>query len=157
MSAESFSLLRNMPVFGGLSNDTLELILEQCGHVQIAQGDYFFQQGDAAKSLFVLKKGVVVVEKKWKGDFIELGRFERGDCIGEMSLIDMQPRSASVRAAEICLAMEITLSSLHRLYRRDVEQYAMIMMNMGREVSRRLRKADERLFELEQRLPELCS
>ena len=74
-----------------------------------------------------------------------------------MSLIDMQPRSASVRALEACEALEISIPSLHQLYKVDVEQYAMIMMNMGREVSRRLRKADERLFQLESKLPELCS
>lgn len=157
MSDQSFALLRKMPIFGGLSNAALQLIQERCGTTSFVEGEYLFHQGDAAKSLFVLEEGVVAVEKVWREESIELGRLSRGDCIGEMSLIDMQPRSASVKATEDCRAIEITLSSLHQLYRQDLEQYAMIMMNMGREVSRRLRKADERLFELEQRWPELVT
>lgn len=157
MTDDAYSLLRNMPVFGGLSNASLQLIIEQCDETHVAASDYFFRQGDAAKSLFVIQSGLVVVERTWEEEMVTLGRLRRGDCFGEMSLIDMQPRSASVRAEEKCEAIEITRSSLHRLYQQNIEQYAMIMMNMGREVSRRLRAADDRLFALEQKLPELCT
>ncbi len=44
--------------------------------------------------------------------------------------------------------------ALIQLHKRDIEQYAMIMMNLGREVSRRLRLAGDRLFELEESLSE---
>ena len=80
----------------------------------------------------------------------ELSRLQRGDCVGEMAVLDLMPRSAAARADRRCVALEITRRCLAELYQRDPEQYAIIMMNMGREVSRRLRKADDRLFELEQ-------
>ena len=63
-------------------------------------------------------------------------------------------RSASVMAETNCQAIEIPAKSLIQLYKKDVEQYAMIMMNLGREVSRRLRSAGDRLFELEHSLGE---
>lgn len=157
MSEADFSLLRRMPVFGGLNNEALQLILDQSDEVHVSAGDYFFREGDEASSLFVLEKGVVVVERVWNETTIELGQFRRGDCIGEMSLIDLMPRSASVRAKDDCQAIEITNASLHNLYKQSLEQYATIMMNMGREVSRRLRVADDRLFALEQKMPELRS
>jgi CRP/FNR family cyclic AMP-dependent transcriptional regulator len=157
MSEAHFNLLRNMPVFGALNNDTLQLICDESDVIEVTAGDYFFRQGDRANSLFVLQQGVVVVERLWNDTTIVLGRLQRGDCIGEMSLIDLMPRSASVRAEEDCQAIEITLSSLHKLYQQELEQYAIIMMNMGREVSRRLRVADDRLFALEQKTPELIS
>jgi CRP-like cAMP-binding protein len=65
-------------------------------------------------------------------------------------MIDFMPRSASVRAVTSCQAIEIPGKSLIQLYKRDVEQYAVIMMNLGREVSRRLRLAGDRLFQLEE-------
>lgn len=154
MSDSYYRLLRKMPVFGGLTDDTLELILSQSEKCIVATGEYFFRQGESSGSLFVVEQGVVVAERLWKNTSIELGRFEPGDCFGEMSLIDLMPRSASTRAEGECQAMEIRLNSLRALLLQDIEQYAIIMMNMGREVSRRLRVADDRLFELQQKVPE---
>ena len=155
MSEAYFTLLRNMPVFGGLNDNALQLIVSESAVVEVAAGDYFFHEGDRGKSLFVLERGVVVIERLYRDQPVVLGRLREGDCIGEMSLIDMMPRSASVLAEEDCRAIEITLASLHRLYKQELEQYALIMMNMGREVSRRLRLSDNRLFSLEQKIPEL--
>jgi CRP-like cAMP-binding protein len=71
---------------------------------------------------------------------------EPGDCVGEMALMDLFPRSASVRALSDCTAIRLTPQDLLRLFETDVEQFAMIQMNLGREVSRRLRHTDELLF-----------
>ncbi len=146
-----FDLLRHMPIFGGLTDDTLSLILSHANPRFVESGDYFFQEGDGADSLFVIESGSVVIERRWKQTMVELSRLKAGDCIGEMALIDLLPRSASARAVEDCNAIEITRHALHELYKQDIEQYAIIMMNMGREVSRRLRRADERLLALEQK------
>ncbi len=76
-----------------------------------------------------------------------LGHLGRGDCFGEMSLIDLFPRT-SVRAEKPCTAIEISSDALYEIYKRDLEQFALIQMNIAREISRRLRGADERLFEI---------
>ena len=60
--------------------------------------------------------------------------------------MDLSPRSASVRAVEDCTAIRISAANLYKLYEQDPKQFALIQMNMGREVSRRLREADDRLF-----------
>lgn len=146
----STDLLRKMPLFGGLNNDTLQLIIDHGERITVKAGDFFFRGGDPGKSLFCIIDGSVTVEKFVNDKPCELGQLGAGDCIGEMALIDFQPRSASVRANCDCHALEIPGSSLRALFKRDLEQYLMIMMNMGREVSRRLRKADERLFAMEQ-------
>ncbi len=143
-------LLRGMAVFGGLSDESLGLILEDSTEAVAAEGDFFFRQGDPGNSLFVLESGTVLVQRRWNGEPIVLGRLAPGDCFGEMSLIDFQPRSASVKAESNCGAIEVSRDSLRRLYRQNLEQYTMIMMNLGREVSRRLRAADECLFQLQQ-------
>jgi CRP-like cAMP-binding protein len=75
-----------------------------------------------------------------------LGRLRQGDCFGEMALLDLFPRSASVRATAPCSALALSTASFHKLYETDVEQFAIVQMNIARELSRRLREADERLF-----------
>ena len=133
-----------------LKSESLELILRHSQDIQVADGDYFVREGDRGDSLFVLESGTVLIERTWENGIVELGRLSAGDCIGEMALIDFRPRSASVKATSNCQAIEVPSRALRELYQVDVEQYAIIMMNLGREVSRRLRLADERLFRLHQ-------
>jgi CRP-like cAMP-binding protein len=61
--------------------------------------------------------------------------------------MDLLPRSASVRALEDCRALQLSSATLLALYRRHPEQFTVIYMNIGREISRRLRVADDRLFQ----------
>lgn len=147
-------LLRQMPIFGGLKSETLEFLLDLSKEVFVAEGDYFFRERETGKSVFVLESGLAQVHRLRAGKPVVLRQLGEGDCFGEMALIDFLPRSASVMAETNCQAIEIHAKSLIQLYKKDVEQYAMIMMNLGREVSRRLRSAGDRLFELEQNLRE---
>jgi CRP/FNR family transcriptional regulator, cyclic AMP receptor protein len=135
-----------MPIFGGIREDILKLILISSPLVSVPKGEFFFQESDEADSMFVLEQGRVAVLKFWQGQQHLLRNLEKGDCFGEMALMDLFPRSASVVALEDCTAIQLSTVSLHRVYEQDLEQFAMIQMNMGREVSRRLREMDERLF-----------
>ena len=137
-----------MPIFGGIRADVLEFLVTQASTVSVRAGAYFFRENDQAQSVYVLETGRVAVLKLWNGKEHLLAQLERGDCFGEMALMDLFPRSASVRAVQACSALELAASALYALYEKDLEQFALIQMNLGREVSRRLRLADERLFQL---------
>lgn len=148
-----FNMMRRMPIFAGLSDSALTLILDHSETIKIQAGDLLFVEGEPGASFFVVKSGAMLIEKDWRGTPIKLRRLGIGDCIGEMAIIDLMGRSASVRAETDCQAIEIPRTTLAKLYQQDLEQYAIIMMNMGREVSRRLRTASERLFAIEQTTP----
>jgi CRP-like cAMP-binding protein len=147
MNSGRIQLLQEMAVFGAVRTDVLEFLLGLSRTLRVARGEYFFRQGDVGDAMFVLEAGAVDVLKGTAGAAPRvLKRFVAGDCFGEMALMDLAPRSASIRAAEDCVAIEITAADLMRVYERDIEQFVLIEMNMGRELSRRLREADERLF-----------
>ncbi|MCM2373082.1 Crp/Fnr family transcriptional regulator [Aporhodopirellula aestuarii] len=148
MTATRIELLRRMAAFGGMKEESLEAILAESKDVEKAVGDVFFSEGDTAESFFILESGNVNVLRDWEGEPVLLSTLGAGDCFGEMSLIDFQKRSASVVAKTDCCSIEISRNSIAALCKNDLQQYTMIMMNLGREVSRRLRKADQRLFEL---------
>jgi CRP/FNR family cyclic AMP-dependent transcriptional regulator len=148
-NTERLELLRQMAVFGGLSNETLSFIDQNSPSVTVAAGEYFCREGHQADSLYVIQSGSIVVLKKWQKSDVEIGTMGPGDCFGEMAIIDLQVRSASVKAVEDCMAIQIDRQTLHGMFKNNHEQYAIIMMNMGREISRRLRTVSDRLFELE--------
>ncbi len=139
-------LLQRMPIFGAIRQDTVQFLLEQTRSVSMRADEYFFREGEEASCLLVLESGRAAVCKSWQGRELLLRYLGVGDCFGEMALMDFFPRSASVRAVEDCTALELAASNLYRLYERDIEQFALIQMNMGREVCRRLRASDELLF-----------
>jgi CRP-like cAMP-binding protein len=147
MEKSRIALLQQMPIFGGIREDILRFILDLSPVISIPKGQFFFHQGDKADSMFVLEQGRVAILKVGQGHEYFLHYLERGDCFGEMAVIDLFPRSASVLAMEDCSAIEISSTTLCQVYGKDLEQLAMFYMNMGREISRRLREADERLFQ----------
>lgn len=146
MQDARIELLQRMPVFGAIRTEVLEFLLGICPIVPVAANDYFFREDDQGDSMFVLEAGKAAVLKSWRGQDYLLHTLVQGDCFGEMAVMDHGPRSASVRAVEDCSAICISASNLYQVYSRDLKQFALIQMNMGREVSRRLRETDNHLF-----------
>lgn len=145
MHPERVVLLQAMPIFGAIDASTLDFLVARSRVHHVTAGTAFFREGDVAGGMFVLEAGRVAVSRHGpSGDFVirELGP---GDCFGEMALMDLQPRSATVLALDDCQAFEIGPDDLHALFERDAAQFALIQMNMGREVCRRLRATDELL------------
>lgn len=148
MADSRIAKLQRVAIFGGVREETLEQILEQSNDVHKRVNDCFFREGATADCLYQIESGEVSIQRAWRGEFLTLGELGSGDCFGEMALIDCQKRSATVRANTTCNAIEIPAKTLRALLSEDLEQYAIVMMNLGREVSRRLRLADDRLFAL---------
>lgn len=139
-------LLQAMPLFGAIGDEALLFLLERSRERDVPAGGWFFREGDSADAMYVLESGRVEVIKHWQAREFVLHAFAAGDCFGEMALLDLAPRSASVRALEDCHALEIGAEALYALCKHDTEQFALIQMNIGREVCRRLRATDDALF-----------
>lgn len=151
MKARILEMLQRIPIFGGIADEALEHVLNKAQDVSLQKGEFFFREGERAQSMYVLVEGRVAIVKTSDGREFELSRLGPGDCFGELELIDFCPRAASVRGIEDCRAIEISATVLHEVYKIDQTSYAMLQMNMGREVSRRLRKLDEDLFKVKAR------
>ncbi|HEY6512427.1 MAG TPA: cyclic nucleotide-binding domain-containing protein [Burkholderiaceae bacterium] len=146
MQAMRVELLQQMPIFGAIDDDALRFLLDPVPSITVPAGQFFFRERDPADCMYVLESGRVAVMKDWAGREMLLRHLGPGDCFGEMALLDLFPRSASVRAVDECRAMALTPAHLYRLFEHDAAQFALVQMNIGREMSRRLRDADEQLF-----------
>lgn len=155
MNQARIELLQRMAIFGAISADTLQFLLDFCPVVSVRANDFFFREHEQGDSMFVLETGKAAVLKSWHGQDHLLLTLTAGDCFGEMTLMDHCPRSASVRALEDSTAIRISSANLYRVYAQDLKQFALIQMNMGREVCRRLREANSRLFSAKMGTPEV--
>jgi CRP-like cAMP-binding protein len=85
------------------------------------------------------------------GRTIPMSQLAPGDFFGEMTLIEMQNRSATVAAESPTLLYELTARNLYTFYKTDVHAYVLVLQNINRELSRRLRRADGRIVAHAQR------
>jgi CRP-like cAMP-binding protein len=140
--------LREVGLFGALSDEVLAhltSILRQFGAIP---GDAIFREGEPAHEMFVLLDGEAEVLKKSRsGADHRIALLGPNDCFGEMSIIDLQPRSATVRAVAPSRIVRISSEDMDGLYRHDLKSYALITLNIARDLSRRLRVSDGILAE----------
>jgi len=146
MDKQRIALLMKIPVFGAIREEIIAQLVEQAPIIKIKNGAYLFREGDKGTSMYIIERGHMAAIKNWGGEDYLLKRLAQGDCIGEMALFDFFPRSASIISTENTELIEITAADLLNIYHQDLEQFTLLQMNLGREVTRRLRAADEQLF-----------
>jgi CRP-like cAMP-binding protein len=83
----------------------------------------------------------VVVTK----DETVITRFGEGEAFGEMEVLDVMPAIASIKSLSPIKAMSISNKTLREIYKIDIKIFSLIVMNLARDLSRRLRKMDEKL------------
>lgn len=148
-NALSAAELRNIGLFGALGDDVLAHLADTLSVDLPSAGDTIFREGEDANAMFVVMNGEVEVLKRGKrGVEARVALLGPGDWFGEMSIVDIQPRSATVRALAPGRLVRITAADLDALYRYDLRSYAIVILNLARELSRRLRVADGILADL---------
>lgn len=148
-SPELETFLVNSPLFGGLAGESLDRLIAMLAERQFDPGAVVVSEGEEGRSLFIVRSGQLAVRKRGEnGSVIELTRLGPGDFFGEMTLIEIQARSATLVAETSAVLYELTARDLYAYYKADLRAYAMVLQNMNRELCRRLRRADGRIAEL---------
>jgi CRP-like cAMP-binding protein len=144
------AFLLGTPFFGGLSETSLDLLVSMLVERRFDAGAIVVAEGEPGRSMFIVHAGQLVVSRRLdSGHIIRMSDLEPGDFFGEMTLIEMQNRSATVVAETPTLLYELTARELYKCYKTDIHAYVMVMQNINRELCRRLRRADNRIAELQ--------
>ncbi len=137
------------PFFGGLLDASLDRLISMLIERRFDVGATVVAEGEPGRSMYIVHSGELVVSKLGEaGSAIRMTRLGPGDFFGEMTLIEMQNRSASVVAESATVLYELTARNLYTFYKADIYAYAMVLQNINRELCRRLRRADNRIAEL---------
>ena len=146
------AFLLTTPFFGGLSDASLELLISMLVERRFDVDATVVAEGEQGNSLFIVISGQLVVSKLLNaelGRLLRMSSLEPGDFFGEMTLIEMQNRSATVVAETPTLLYELTARQLYTCYKTDIHAYVIVLQNINRELCRRLRRADNRIARLE--------
>jgi len=146
-TSEAFrTFLRSAPVFGGLEGRSLESVRSMLRPLQLPAGATIFSDGELGRTMYLLAKGEVEVRGRSAGGrSVPIVRLGPGECFGEMALVELQPRSATVVATRGSVLYSLNNLDLYRLFQNDNYAYVIVLQNICRLLSRRLRKADGRI------------
>ncbi len=154
---EIIQLLASKPFFIGMTHQDIADIVHYCEIKKYQKGDVIIKEGDLSRIMYVILNGSVSI---YKGDIEEgvklielegddkLITLYKGTFFGEMSVIDLEPRSASVIAKEEAELIEIDFEKLNPLFMENKEIIVILMQNISKMLSRRLRRMDELMYEM---------
>ena len=134
-------LIRGVELFDGLTKAELDEIAAICQQRHFKKGDLLAIEGKIGDDLFIITDGVVEVivsdRQAPPRVVINLGI---GQLIGEMSLVDRGPRSATVRAIhDPTIVQVIRHDDFHKLCKRNTRIGYVVMFNMAADLSFKLR------------------
>jgi CRP-like cAMP-binding protein len=136
--------LASTPFLVGLRDDALAMLGEKEAIRDFAPGEIIVREGEAGHSLFIIVAGDVEVIKHFGAPHsVSLARLHAGTFFGEMCVVDPVPRAATVRALDAVRVLEITSGTLYHLFQKMPDQYAIMILNVARDIARRLRSLDE--------------
>ncbi len=143
----SLEFLRTHSIFGGIPNSELEKIRDLLTEKHFPAGADIIREGEPGGDLYLIWQGSVEVLKK-DPDMpgaapVQIAVRNTGDSFGEMELIDIQPSEATIRAREDTITLVLTNRNLYRLEQASLKTFTMIIMNLARDISRRLRAMDK--------------
>jgi CRP/FNR family transcriptional regulator, cyclic AMP receptor protein len=136
--------LREVGLFGALSDEVLDHLVHTLKTLRVGTGQTVFREGDrSAHEMYIVLEGEIEVLKRSRNrPEMRIAMLGPSDCFGEMSMIDMQPRSATVRTLAPSRLLRIDSEDMDGLYRYDLKSYTLVILNIARHLSRRLRVAD---------------
>lgn len=132
---EKTEVLANVPLFAGLTPDSLARLSAVAGEQTFPAGSFIVRQGQVGSGLYVILRGAARVVSGSQ-TLAELGP---RDFFGELAVVDQQPRLASVQATEETVCLGVASWDLLDLLKSD----SALALNLIRGLAARLRSITE--------------
>jgi len=142
----TIDVLRNLPIFGGLSDDELERVSELCEQKTYDSGEYIFREGEPGNRLFIVLDGEVRISRQIPGAGEEaLAVLKAGAMFGEMAVFDRSERSTDAISHGGTRVITISRAEFEMLldFHRDIA--FKVLWAVVRVLSGRLRATNDNL------------
>lgn len=130
---EKTLLLKTVQLFQTLPGEEISRIARITQEMHLPAKTPLFKEGDHGESLFIILDGKIQIHKGDK----TIAHLGKGDCLGEMALLDQEPRSADATTEEDAILLQITQEGFYELMSSNLE----ILQGIVRLLTRRLRAA----------------
>ena len=147
--SEVTSVFANIAFFKGLSGEELGEIVHACEQIQVGPGEVLFEQGDQADALFIVGHGELeVIGRSQMGEKVVLAVLGQGTVVGEMSLLEGGPRSATVRSVSECDIFRLDRKTFEELREERSKAAYKVILGLAATLGERRRQTDARIQEV---------
>ena len=139
--------LRRVEIFAGLLDEELLKVADLCKALRVPAGKAIFNEGDGGDELFIIHEGsvrVMINTRKPDGTFAPstINMLYKGQCFGEMILLNSAVRSATVVAAEPTTLIVIREPDFRRLCDANPRIGYVVMRNLAQDLAYKLRSSN---------------
>ncbi|MCS5423061.1 MULTISPECIES: cyclic nucleotide-binding domain-containing protein [Psychrilyobacter] len=139
-------ILGKISIFGGLNEAQLYKIFRILQKITYKDKEFIFKQDEAPTHIYIILEGKIRLIKDINYNSYQLFEFAEGSCIGEESIIGIQPHTLSAIAiGDVELAV-IPKKFFLDFYNTDKDLFCLLILNIAREISRRLKQTDNLLL-----------
>jgi CRP-like cAMP-binding protein len=132
MDQETTAQLKKIDWFDELPDEMLTALAKKVHKRILSKGEILFRKGDVGDSLFVINSGwVKVVTKDTQGSDVVLNQVGAGEIIGEMALLDNEPRSAGVVALEETAVLELKRDDFMEILKQQPDLSLSVIRNFS--------------------------
>ena len=140
------SILSQISIFGGVTESQSKEIFRRLETGYFKKGDCIFKKGDEPTHIYIVKKGMVDLRITDNEVVIHKKELGVGECFGEASLMSMHSHTATAVAAEDSEIIVLSRHALNLLRREDPSLFSLLLINIARELARRLKITDDILL-----------
>jgi len=115
ITSPTFEFLQKVPLFAGMPEDDLRQLCEAVIDLPLSPGDDLFAEGDRGDRAYVIQSGEIEILKESGGREVLLAVRKQGEVIGEMAILEEEPRMAGARARTQSLLIAIEKEQLDQL------------------------------------------
>ena len=144
---EVISILSQISIFGGVTDDQQREIFTRLQVGAVKKDDLVFRKGDDPSHIYIVESGLIELFIPDKELMVEKKRLGVGECFGQVAVMSIHPHTISAVALEDTTLIVLSRRSLYQLHHEDIGLFALLMMNIGRELARRLQFMDHLLLE----------
>ncbi len=110
-------------------------------------GEVVFEEGAPGTHLYIIERGALeVIKGAITGEQRPLAELRPGEVVGEMAVMDLRPRSATVRAKTHAALLAVSRDNLLKMLAEEPRAAAALLLQMGQALSERLRLSSARLL-----------
>ncbi len=135
-----------IPIFDQLVSDELRIIARYMNIIDTEPGEIVFKEGEKGDYVCFIVDGVIeVIKKTERGKDIVISTLSKGRSIGEMSIIDDSPRSATLKSKTKSTLITLSQEKLNIILENHCTIGAKILKGISRLLSMNMRKTSSRL------------
>jgi CRP-like cAMP-binding protein len=140
-------ILKKISIFTGISNSKLCKLVPSLKKVEYEDSELIFSQGSPPSHIYIIMRGRVKLIEYVNYTPYQLFELGEGNCIGEASIIGIQTHEVTAVSKGNTEFIVLPKKVFLEIFEADKELFCLLILNIAKEVSKRLAKTDNLLLQ----------